>query len=71
MLSREQVERIKFKPRPTLNDVAILIISIEQLFKINDEQANYLKQCLKVLDEKNRRLEWYRQTTMKEVTQED
>ena len=70
MLSREQVEKIKYKQRPTMQDVAVLIISIEQLFKINDSQAMELKKCLKSLDEKNRRIEWYRQTTLKEVIQE-
>jgi len=65
MLTREKFEGLKHKKTPSMQDVAVLLVTVEQLFKINDDQAKELKTCLKSLATLQKQLEWYRKTTIK------
>ena len=67
MLDRDRFEILKHKSKPSLQDFALLIVTVERLFRTNDDQAEELKKCLKSLDTLNSRLKWYRNTTMKKL----
>ena len=69
MLTREQFEKLKHKPNPSIQDVAVLLVTVEQLFRRNDIQASELKEALKNLAIVRERLEWYRMMTIKDVSQ--
>ena len=72
MLNREQFDKLKHKARPTMQDVAVLIVTVEQLLRTNDLQAIELKRCLKSLDALGSRLRWYQTAmTIKEATRGD
>jgi hypothetical protein len=67
MLTRERFESIKHK-NPNLNEYALLVVTVERLFKINDDQAGELKTCLKTIATLQKQLDWYRKTTIKGLT---
>tara|TARA_R110000824_G_scaffold284108_1_gene472395 strand:+ start:30 stop:236 length:207 start_codon:yes stop_codon:yes gene_type:complete len=68
MLTREKLEKLKHKQSPSMQDVAVLLVTAERLFKINDDQAAELKTCLNSLARLKKQLDWYRQTTIKEIS---
>ena len=68
MLTREKLEKLKHKQSPSMQDVAVLMVTAERLFKINDDQAAELKACLNSLATLKKQLYWYRQTTIKEIS---
>ena len=68
MITSEQLEKIKHKPKPSLQDFALLIITVEQLLRRNDSQALELRNALNQLEILNRRVEWYRMVSVKEVS---
>ena len=67
MLDRKQFDKIKHKQTPTMQDVAVLIVMVEQQFRVIDVQAMQIEKASKSLDILRRRLEWYREVTVKEV----
>ncbi len=71
MLNQKQFDKLKHKKQPSMQDVAVLIVTVEQLFRTNDIQAAELNKCLKSLDVLKKRLAWYRKTTIKEVMSEN
>jgi hypothetical protein len=69
MLNDEQFQKIKFKRNPTMADVALLIITVEQLNKSIVRSETRLKQALEQVHNLKKRLEWYHRTSIKEIIQ--
>ena len=65
MITDDQFDHIKHKPKPSLQDVAVLIVHCEQLKRINESQADELGKALLQLDRLQKRLKWYQQTSLK------
>lgn len=68
MLNPKQFDKIKHKQQPSLQDVAVLIVTVEQLFRRNEIQASELSKVLHSLQIANQRLQWYRKISLREVS---
>jgi len=68
LINTDQFEKIKHKAKPSLQDVAVLIVTVDQLMKRNENQADELGKALREVHRLRRRLEWYQKTTVKDVS---